>query len=188
MLLISFYTNDWEYPAHAERMRRRCEQLGVECRIEERPNAGGWLQNTLVKPHFIREVLQREKRSVLWVDVDNNLHRKPVVEWDASKGVAASKRKDGTLIRGEVRTWHVGALWFDYTPRSLAFLDTWCLSEGVSDDHTFETAWRAHPGAVARMSPLFFRLRSAPWATISHGSSKDSSKHEQMRRLRQRHA
>jgi hypothetical protein len=50
MLIVSFYTNDWEYPAHAERLRKECDALKLEHHIKEMPSAGGYLQNTCIKP------------------------------------------------------------------------------------------------------------------------------------------
>ena len=61
-LIISFYTDDWTYPQHADRLRGECDRLGLAHHIERRPSAGGYLENTCQKPTFILECLQRYGR------------------------------------------------------------------------------------------------------------------------------
>ena len=36
-LIISFYTDDWTYPQHADRLRGECDRLGLAHHIERRP-------------------------------------------------------------------------------------------------------------------------------------------------------
>ena len=73
MTLVSFYADlgkDKFYTEKATKLRARCQRLGIPFRIEQRADRGEWLQNTLIKASFIREMVQ-EIGCVLWLDVDS---------------------------------------------------------------------------------------------------------------------
>lgn len=137
-LIISFYTRDWEYPNHAKRLIRECENLNLEHRIEERPSRGGYLENTCIKPEFIRDMLHEEKRPVLWIDVDGSIFKQPEF-FDELDAEFAAKR----MPKNRKRIWHVGTMWFNYSSDTLDFMDRWIeLSGELSDESSLEETWK----------------------------------------------
>ena len=118
--IISFYTTDWEYPQHAERLKRECDHLGLSHIIREYPSSG-YLQNCQKKPYFIREVINEIKSPVLWIDVDASIYKLPdhFVNLDADVSLKS-------MILPRDRSWHVGTMWFNYTQNTLDLLDLWC--------------------------------------------------------------
>jgi len=134
--LISFYTKDWKYPQHAQRLCGECEQLGVPCVIEELPTTGSYLKNTCLKPQFILDKLEELKSPVLWVDVDASLFKYPCFE---DRVDFAARR----MAETRKRTWHVGTMWFDYTVHMIAFLKRWIENTGeLSDESALERTWQ----------------------------------------------
>lgn len=152
--VISFYTNDWEYPNHARNLKDDCVRLGLESCIEELESTGSYLKNTCLKPRFIRDKLLKLKSPVLWVDCDGTILKRP----DFFSGLQfdmAAKR----MSPGRKRTWHVGTLWVNYTPAMLGFLERWIDNTGaISDESALEKTWRQHTIKVIDIPPQYFRI------------------------------
>lgn len=138
-LIISYYTNDWVYPEHADRFIKECQQFGLDHHVVKKPTTNNYIRNTAIKPFFIRECLINFKRPVFWVDVDAIILQ-PVIEPPDVFDIAACKYLNSNLNR----TWAVASLWFNYTPAALAFLDEWCnRAELGTDEAAFDSAWQA---------------------------------------------
>lgn len=135
--IISFYTNDWEYPAHANRLKEECELLGLDYCIEERPSTTDYIKNTAIKPFFIRDCIEKFKQPVIWIDVDA-LILKPI-NFVIDADIHACKHKNSHVSR----EWAVAFLAFNYTTNSLNFINAWCNhSNKGTDENAFELAWQ----------------------------------------------
>jgi len=138
-LIISFYTNDWEYPAHAKRQAADCTKLGLEHCIREKESTKDYIQNTAIKPIFIKECLEEFKRPVLWIDVDGLLLKKPELT-DIATTFAACEYANKEFLD---RDWAVSIMWFNYNPIALQLVDRWCeLSRDKTDEAGFDLAWK----------------------------------------------
>ena len=141
-LVISFYTNDWEYPAHANRMAKDCVKLGVDYYIQEKKSTTDYILNTAIKPFFILECFKEFKRPLLWVDVDGILLKKPHINCDAD--FAATEYQNLELNRD----WAVSILWFNYTTNARIFLEKWCEQAADetatcrTDEAAFDIVWK----------------------------------------------
>lgn len=140
-LIISFYTNDWEYPAHADRLRKECDALGLRHRIEKRTSTGSYLKNCCMKPEYIQRCVEDEKGPVLWIDVDGSIVKSPDFFLDAPEEYDFQARKMDPALRK--RTWHVGTMWWNYTPASLEFIERWIDNTGeMTDESALEVTVR----------------------------------------------
>ena len=180
-LIVSFYTNDWEYPAHAERLKRECEALGLEYRVERRDSAGGYIQNTCIKPFFIREMMLSEKRPLLWVDVDGSILKRPIFFDNLNLDFAAKH-----MTNARKRVWHVGTMFFNYTVAALKLLDRWCSMSGtLTDESALEEAWRGLNNISYTDIPAnYFEVATGQYrptseTVICHRLSKSPSKQQQ---------
>ena len=185
-LVVSFYTDDWDYPAHAERFRFECHNLKLRHRVDRLDSAGGYLQNCRMKPFFIRECLKEEKAPILWVDVDGSILRKPVWFDGLDADFAARLMPDH-----RARTWHVGTMWFNYTPKALAFIDKWCeLTGELSDESALDDAWNCGADIESVNIPdPYFRICNGftvpkSDTVILHRLSKSPSKIEYHRKAK----
>lgn len=180
MLIVSFYTADWEYPAHGARLRKECDALGLRHRIEELPSRRSYLQNCCLKPAYIQRCLEDAKEPVLWVDVDGSIFRSPDFFSDAdlydfqAKRITSPKR---------TRVWHVGTMWWNYTDASRDFIARWVANTGAStDESAIEATWREGHALRHRDIPqsYFEILRDGlppkPGTVIGHRLSKGESK------------
>ena len=128
--VISFYTQDWEYPRYAAKLAADCQRLGIDHLIEELPSSNDYLKNCNKKPGFILNKLQKIKRPVLWMDADGTICDRLDALDDPD-----IMRYD---IAGNVATWdhdkiHVGSLWFNFTQAAIDVLTKWKSHLEIAD-------------------------------------------------------
>lgn len=180
-VIVSFYTPDWEYPAHADRLRSECDALGLEHRIEQRQSVGNYLGNTCLKPQYIRDCLTMG-RPILWVDVDGSIYRRP----DFFVGLDAdfAARRMGPHRK---RTWHVGTMYFAPAPEVIEFVDEWIRITGeCSDESALEQTIRSREWGFrcSDIPPEYFEIQTARHrltdkTVIMHRISSGKSKRDQ---------
>ena len=182
-LIVSFYTQDWEYPKWADALRSNCEELGLRHHIKEMPTTGDYVKNTSLKSHFIFETLTTFKEPILWIDCDGSLLNRPtLLDFSLVSNYDIAARRH---LRPDFRTWGVGTLWFNYTPTAVDFVNEWktLLGEGT-DEHAFEKAWQVFSNQlkVYELPDSYFHLLykdgdlPAPNAVIVHRLSKSPDK------------
>jgi len=179
VVLVSFYTPTWEYPAHARRLRNECEVLGVDHHIVEREDVKGWLANTRQKPLVLLEALRELKRPILWTDVDGSLCRRPVgLRKDVDFMARARPPK-------QERAWHVDTLYFNTTPRAEELLELWIehLTDH-SDGLALHQAWQSGRwgGRSAPLPAEYYPGAKAP--VIQYRRSTSPGKRADQRRLK----
>lgn len=179
-LIISFFTEDWEYPQHAARFKAECDALGLKYFVEQKESTKDYIKNTGIKPFFIRECLHQFRRPVFWIDIDAMLIRPVDVEMQ-DYDFAACKYFNRRLQR----EWAVATLCFNHTPNAYRFLDLWCENSlRGTDEASFDETWLA---IRKEMKPLvlpntynFVRwsnsLEIPPDTVICHQLSKSEDK------------
>ena len=176
--LISYYTQNWEYPAKAERLARDCKRLGIDAVIEELPDTGNWTANTKLKATFIHRKLCELKRPVLWVDADCVLHKAPQVDMTCDIGAVRKARP-------EPLTWYVSILFFNYTPRGISFAKRWADCPLKGTDHAaFERVWReGFDGKVQEFPKTYCESNHTSDTVMQLVLSKDISKQKCLKRI-----
>jgi len=144
--VVSYFTPNWEYPAHAARLRASCESLGLPHVIEELPDQGAWRANGRLKPAFILEKMEELQRPLLWTDVDNEFLAVPT-GLRADVDFMAVARKGTRFRRRSGWAWCVWVMLFNPTPGTMKLLRWWVDDTSAStdsDDRSFERVWRQH--------------------------------------------
>lgn len=157
--VVSFYTDNWEYPAHAERFQAECDALGVPCRLYPYPDTGDYLANTRLKPFVILRALWDVMGPVLFTDVDGSMCKRPDTLDPSVDFMAVPKPSD------EPRIWYVGTLFFNFTPAGLDLVDRWVAATGDwSDESALDDVWKAGTwrGKWANLPPEYLEILSAP--------------------------
>jgi hypothetical protein len=188
--IVSFYTPNWEYPAHAERLRRECERLSLPCVIEQRPDMGGYLANCRQKPRYLCEVRDRVSGPLLWVDVDGSILERPVDLPDVDFAARAKdKRRDRRVHRTD-RMWHVGTLYFGDTEAARDLLGLWVEHLGDdSDEAALDRAWKSghwsgsHTGLPAKYFRIAPHAKVPQDAIIVHRLSRSPAKRDAFRAM-----
>jgi hypothetical protein len=175
--LISFYTDDWLYPNHAERLKKECDNLGLQHRIERLESHGGYLQNCRMKPDFILRCLLEEKTPVLWIDVDASILKLPTYFVNLQADISAKR-----MSPRRNRIWHVGTMWFNYNKKTLDYVTEWKnLTLDWSDELSFDQLYKSNRDInIVDMPKQYFRRSASGSTVILHRSSKSVSKLEQL--------
>jgi hypothetical protein len=182
-LIISFYTQDWEYPKLADSLRQNCEDLGLKHHIKEVSSTGDYVKNTSLKSQFIYETLTDVKEPVLWIDCDGSLLDLPaLLDRPLVDHYDMAARRH---LRTGFRTWGVGTLWFNYSTTAVDFVSAWrnMVGEGT-DEHAFEETWKQHCDLlkVYELPDSYFHLlykewdQAPPGTVIAHRLSKSPDK------------
>jgi len=185
--IISFYTDNWEYPKYAKQMQNACHNMGLSHYIKRLDDTGEWIANTRLKPVFIKRALEELQEDVLWIDVDGSILRKPTLlksDNEFRQHVVAARRKP----KNETRDWHVGTLYFKYTPETMDFINQWVsMTDGTSgsDELAFENMMgMMDAGIVGEFPKEYFQMLHThepsplPGTIICHRASKGDSKLE----------
>ena len=181
MIVVSFFTDDWEYPRHGARLKQECVALGLRHRIERLPSTGSYLKNCCMKPAFIQRCLLEEKEPVLWLDVDASILAKPDFFSDDDPYDLQAKRM-GSHRR---RTWHMGTMWWAPTDATFEFIERWIANTGeCSEESSMEYTWRQdHEKVRARDIPqeyFSWMTNLMPGAVIGHRLSASESKRQEV--------
>ncbi len=162
-LVVSYFTPDTPYEAHALALARSVRELGLDCRIEPRPSAGSWTGNCAQKALFIRDMHRAEGRPILWVDADGRM-RRPLDELSQASADLAVVRREGWSFYG-------GQIYFGAGPAATALIDRWCAyceaDPHVWDQVSLGYAWwdrtLAGPLDVLWLPEAVFAKRSRSW-------------------------
>lgn len=123
-LIVSFYTENTPYQLEAMSLIASCNAFGIEAEIEGVPSKGSWERNCAIKPFFIREKLIEKKRPIFWVDADAIFKKKPDFSSFSHSDLAFREMKRFSTDRR--LKYFSGSLFLNYTPKGIAFADTWC--------------------------------------------------------------
>jgi hypothetical protein len=186
-LVISFYTNDWEYSAHAVRLRQECQDLNLDHHIVELTSTGSYRGNCGLKPGFILQSLKKFKMPVLWLDVDASILRYPselLIDSIHQYDIAAIRKKPG------MNHWYVGSIWFNYTTNTLAFVNQWSQQVGTfADDGAFQLIYDQNQSDLKlfELNPVIHSIRVrgqpaiGPETCFSHRISRGEIKQKEKR-------
>lgn len=185
-LIVSFFTNTWDYPAHASRLMGECKRLGLDYVIEEMEATGSWLGNTRLKPQFINSCMLKYNRPLLWIDVDGSIYKEPEFLLDAVEDFIGRHQRTGPK-----RTWHVGTMFFNNTEKTKRLLTRWADAARMaqhSDEAAFEQIWLTFEESLAykELPEEYFVIMPSGQPTagtvIGHRLSKCPSKMEMKKR------
>lgn len=160
--IVSFYTDNWEYPAHAERFRAECEALGVPVRLYPYPDQGDYLANIRLKASVVLRALNELQRPILFTDVDGSVLKVP-------DGI--DPRFDFMGIpkpEGHPRTWYMGTLFFNYTINGLGLALLWADATGDwSDESALDDVWKdglwpPPPSVWGNLPPEYLEILTRP--------------------------
>lgn len=157
--IVSFFTNNWEYPAHAERFRRECLALGLQVELYALPDTGDWLRNLRLKPVVIQRALRELRTPILFTDVDGSVLKRPDTLDPSMDFMAIPKPPD------HPRAWYVCTLFFNYTPAGLDLASRWVLATGDwSDESALDDVWKSGEwkGRWAALPPEYLEILSTP--------------------------
>jgi hypothetical protein len=151
--IVGFYTAGDRYEIEARRLEASVQALGLPLRLERVEPTPDWLGAVRRKPAILRDLRERLRGPLLYVDVDAVVHRDP---WPYLRGyradVAVSGHRDAAIISGTIL--------INDTPGALAMIDAWIAAQDADpaawDQHALQTVVLDHSegGAAFRVDYL----------------------------------
>jgi len=126
-MLISFYSDIEDktyYSDNANRLRKECQDLDIQCSIQHKESLGSYQLNCLSKPQFILDMLDEFKQPLLWMDVDSRLHKTPDIfdQFDESVDMVLA------TANGMLSGMKASPLYFNNTDKAKEFINAWIAS------------------------------------------------------------
>ena len=76
-IFISYYTNEGNYPALAEKLILSLNKFNLKHEIKLRHPFTSWEEGVSYKPSFILERLIKHRKTVIWLDIDTEIWQYP---------------------------------------------------------------------------------------------------------------
>lgn len=119
-IICSFYTP--EYKELADRMKASVDSFGFETDIIQIEKVNGrWLDTIYWRADFIKMMLDKHKRDVVWLDADAIMERFPVL-FEDFKGDFGAHVHDFPWRKQELLG---GTMYFAYKKKTLKLIDEW---------------------------------------------------------------
>lgn len=139
--IVGFFTEGTRYEAEAKRLGASVEALGLPLHLEKIPATDDWLAAVRCKPGILRQLREKLRGPLLYVDVDAVVHADP---WPYLRGysadVAVAGHRDEQIISGTIL--------INDTPGALKLIDTWIEAQQADP-----TAWDQHALQTAALLP-----------------------------------
>ena len=135
-VITSFYTEGTGYEQEADRLRKSLEAIGVEWFIDSVPNLGSWEANASYKANFMRNMLDKFQRPVVWVDADAVFHSYPTLfdSIEADIGVFYLTWKESGQVVESLRS---GTLYLEPTEATDRLIKQWLENNQRNPNMTF---------------------------------------------------
>jgi len=121
-VICSFFTK--EYAELAERMKNSALRFGYETDIQQIEKINGsWLDTMYWRAEFVRQMLEKHGRDVVWLDCDAVIEKRPEL-FDCFEGDFGIHIHDFPWNRRD----HLGGtMYFSYNGKTMLFIDRWIL-------------------------------------------------------------
>lgn len=124
MVVVSFYTPEWEYKSRAMKLIEQCKELGLEYDIQERPSRNDWIANTAMKARYIHDMLKVHDH-IMWVDCDGSLNKLPTKIMNQTKPIAVTRHSTMSLHSTDSRRYATGIIGIKRCPDSIELVWDW---------------------------------------------------------------
>jgi len=125
-IFIAYYTKNTGYEQEVENLRESLLKFDLEHDIQGIPNLGDWNKNTHYKPKFIKKMLLKHNKPVVYIDADAVICLEPIYFDDLICDIAVPK-----ITWSEYRTRSdkveilSGTLYF--TPKAINLVNKWIV-------------------------------------------------------------
>lgn len=163
-VIVSFYTP--EYKIYADKMQQSAQKFGFETDIVAVKKQGDWLKTVYSRANFIKLMLEKHKRSIVWVDSDAQILQYPELFDNLDVDFAAHFLDTKTLYGGGYEKdvdLLGGTMFFNYTEKTLQLVDNW-----ISNNETMPkqklSQWVLHEtvkkwdGKILELPPTYCQI------------------------------
>lgn len=163
-IIVSFYTP--EYKPYAEKMEQSAIKFGFDTDIIAVDKKGDWLKTVYSRANFVKSMLLKHKRSIVWIDSDAQILQYPDLFDNLEVDFAAHFLDTKTLYGGgypkDVDLLG-GTMFFNYNEKTLKLVDDW-----ISNNETMPkqqlSQWVLHEtikkfdGKILNLPPTYCQI------------------------------
>lgn len=178
-IVISYYTEGTGYEKEVQGLLSSLRRFNLEYDIKGIKSLGDWQKNTHYKAKFIKAMLMKHRKPVLWIDADAVINKYPFLFNDLDADVACYFRNYGKFpisSRKEGKELLSGTLYFDHNEKVLALLSKWIKANKANptrwEQKNLEEAIKGWDGRIVELPPqyckIFDTMKSVDNPAITH--------------------
>jgi len=175
--LVSYYTENTGYEREVKGLKDSLRRFNLEYDIEAIDDLGGWQKNTHYKARFIKAMLEKYRRPVLWLDSDAIIHRYPFLFNNLDADMACHFKRGDELL--------TGTIYFAYSEKALELIDLWIrANNGKSyewEQRNLQEAIKNWDGKIEKLPPAYCKIfdkMNVEKPVIEHYQASRMHKHE----------
>ncbi len=122
-LVVSYYTKGTPYEEEVLHLEESCRKFGLEVYVEGLENRGSWEENCAIKPYFMKKMMEKHNRPLLWVDSDAVFLKPMTFEEFMFSDLSVFTYPENTEIHFRLGA---GTIYVNATDGGRESLDLWC--------------------------------------------------------------
>lgn len=125
-IIVSFYTDQYEIAAKA--MEQSARRFGLETDIVKIEKKGTWLKTIYSRANFVKAMLEKHKRPIVWLDSDALIIHYPELFNNLDADFAVHFLDTDEVYGGGYpykKELLGGTMFFNYTPKAIELVDRW---------------------------------------------------------------
>jgi hypothetical protein len=130
IVFVSFFTPDGDYPDLACKLVSSLDKFKLPWQVDEFPSFGSWQKGTANKSQFVKSMMDRYDRAVVWLDIDTEVWQFPELLFGPQDFAIYNFSKDTDHhLDGQIDTSKMlcagGVIKFGNTPGAKDLLNRW---------------------------------------------------------------
>ena len=160
-LFISFYTPNGKYPILAKKLSESLDKFNLDSHIEKVPEFINWQRAVAYKSKYIKTILNKYSRPVVWMDIDTEIWQYPsllfeghdfaIYNWSVDRG----HHLDGRLDKSKLKCAG-GVIKFGLTDGAYDLLSRWAFrmeSSAGEDDPELDITFNQRADVIPLWLP-----------------------------------
>jgi hypothetical protein len=119
-VVIAFYTINTPYEDEVKKLEADLKELDIPYDIHGYPSRSKWEFNCGIKPEFVRDMMKKHKKTVMYIDVDARIYARPLLASGFKHDFSCYHKQEELLS---------GTLIFGYTDTARELVDAWVIEQ-----------------------------------------------------------
>jgi len=153
-IVISYYTKSTGYEKEVQGLIDSLRRFNLERDIQAIDDLGGWQKNTHYKARFIKAMLEKHKRPVLFLDSDAIIHRYPFLFNNLNADMACHFKQGSELL--------TGTIYFAYSDKAMELINSWIGINSknplIWGQRNLQEAIKNWNGKIEKLPPAYCKI------------------------------
>jgi len=153
-IVISYYTKNTGYEKEIQGLIDGLRRFNLERDIQPIDDLGGWQKNTHYKARFIKAMLEKHKRPVLFLDSDAIVRRYPFLFNDLNADMACYFKGGQELL--------TGTIYFSNSEKAMELINRWVRKNDarprIWEQRNLQEAVKDWDGKIEQLPPAYCKI------------------------------